>query len=60
MGSSSALQISNRVGAVISPLSATKAIGVVPSSSVRLNQTNFTLWRELAAPNTFYLTVSFV
>ena len=56
---SSALQVSNPLGALTSNLAATVAApvavgiatAVVPTSSVRLSRSNFMLWRGLTLPN---------
>ena len=47
----SALQISQSVGAITSSSVATVSVGVVPTISVRLEAGNFTLWKGLLLPN---------
>ena len=47
----SALQISQSVGAITSSSVATVSTGVVPTISVRLEAGNFTLWKGLLLPN---------
>ncbi|KAK1618276.1 hypothetical protein QYE76_023793 [Lolium multiflorum] len=52
MSSSLALQISNPVGAIVAPPSSSvPATAMTTSSPVRLNRSNFMLWRGLTLPN---------